>query len=337
MFNLKNPTLSVIMVVYNGGVFLKEAIESVLVQTFGNFEFLIINDGSTDETIEIIDSFNDERIIVFNRKHYGLTSSLNFGLQKAKAPIIARMDADDICLPDRLKIQVIELEKRSDIAALGGSAAIIDELGRETGQLCIPPETDEDILKGILELRGNSLIHPTVVLRRDKLLAIGGYNERFLASQDVDLWLRLGAVGKLGAVSAVVLKFRHHPEAVSFTRRNDQLTFGMAARICYFLREKGLDDPSTASDETWNEFISHIRNELTRRGVYEVDAYRIELRRSFRENSALGELWRVAWLFLQNPKRLNAIWNRQQYLHTLRYLSTYYACKYSNGRNSKRW
>lgn len=311
------PRVSVILAVYNGDRYLGEAIESVLLQTISDYEFLIINDGSTDWTRKIIEEFRDNRIVAFHRENSGLIRSLNFGISQAKSPLIARMDADDICLPDRLKIQVAELEKRPDVVALGGGAIIIDDAGRNTGRVCMAPEKHEDIIRGILDLTGDTFVHPTAVVRRDKLLAIGGYNDRFLASQDVDLWLRLGEVDRLCSMPEVVLKFRQHQDSVSRRRRREQLKFGMAARICYWLRQNGLNDPSVASDRTWREFITRISKELASRGVYDADAYRIELRNSDRLNSSWGKLWRMAWLCTQNPRRLSAIRSKQRYLRAL--------------------
>jgi len=312
--------VSVLLPVYNGGRYLKAAIKSILSQTLADFELIIVNDGSTDRTREIIERFQDSRIVAFHRDNHGLAASLNFGLQVARTPFVARMDADDLCLPDRLETQVAEIESQPDIAALGGHAVIIDDEGRNTAQVCTPPENHEDILKGILELRGDTFLHPTTILRKDTVLAVGGYNERFFVSQDIDLWLRLGAVARLGSLPRVVLKFRQHQDSISRSRRRDGLTFGMVARICYWIRQKGLDDPSIASDAIWREFKATVTQELALRGMYELDAYRIDVRKILQGHSFWERLLRLSWSFMQNPRRLMIFGTRRQYLRIQNHL-----------------
>ncbi len=319
-----SPRVSVVLPVRDGGKFLAEAVESVLSQSLSDFELIIVDDGSRDGTWQIIESFRDSRIVAFSREKRGLSASLNFGIRIARAEFIARMDADDVCLPDRLKIQVAELHKRTDTVALAGRAIVIDELGRETGRVCSPRECHEDVMRGFLRLRGDTLVHPTVMFRKSALLAVGGYNERFRASQDVDLWLRLAAIGRLSSVPEVVLKFRQHPYSTSSTRHEDQLTFGMAARVCYWIREAGLHDPSTASEEVWEGFISRVENELRHFGVYDSYALRLELRDSIRQNSLWERPWRLAWLCARDPNRLHALLSRRRYLRALDCLLAYY-------------
>ena len=181
------PKVSVLMSVYNGELHLREAIESIFSQTFGNFEFVIINDGSTDTSQELIDSFSDSRLVVIKQENMGVTKSLNKGLKIARGEYIARQDADDISLSDRLEKQVAYMDAHSEIAVLGGAAIAISNSGQVCG--CMQrPESHEELVSRIY--KENPFIHPTVMYRREFIEALGGYAEDFLRAQDYDLWLR---------------------------------------------------------------------------------------------------------------------------------------------------
>lgn len=199
------------MPVYNAASFLKQAIESVLNQTYSNFEFIIINDGSTDDSLEIIQSFNDPRIKLINNSHnLGIIKSRNIGLQAATGKFIANMDSDDISLPTRFEKQIAFFEKNPDTVLLGTRLALIDEKNNEIG---IWPEdysiiTEED-LRNTLPII-NCLGQPTVMMRADVVKAIG-YNEKFLHNEDWGLWLEvLSGNGKIAKLPEVLLLYRQH-------------------------------------------------------------------------------------------------------------------------------
>lgn len=141
-----SPKVSVVMSVYNGEKYLPETIDSILNQTFKDFEFIIINDGSTDKTAKILTSYDDPRIRIFNQENMGLTKSLNRAISLAKGEYIARMDADDISYPERLKKQVDYLNKNPDIGLVGSKYIRIDKRGRKIDEINVPIGTD-NILK----------------------------------------------------------------------------------------------------------------------------------------------------------------------------------------------
>jgi hypothetical protein len=226
------------------------------------------------------------------------------------------MDADDICLPDRLKIQIGELRRHPELGALGGGVLIMDEAGR-TERVYIPPTTHDEILKSILGIHKTPLIHSAVVLRKEMIVAVGGYNERFHTSQDLDLWLRLSEIGRLGSVPEIVLKLRKHPYTVSSTRLSDQLVLSMAARICYYLRQRGQEDPSRASGETWHSFTRIIKGEIAKSRLFDINNYREELRQIIHAGSFSEKLSELVTLVVQNPRRLDAFRFRQKYIQTL--------------------
>ena len=171
---MPNQLLTVLMSVYNGSRFLREAIESILNQTFYDFEFIIINDGSTDRTAEILATYQDKRIrIVRNSDNIGLTKSLNEGLKLARGKYIARQDADDISLPKRLERQISYLEAQPDIALLGTWANSIDERGKILWEM--RPPSDPSLLRWSM-LFNNNMIHSSVMFNAAKAMDIGGYD-----------------------------------------------------------------------------------------------------------------------------------------------------------------
>lgn len=197
------------MPVYNGQRFLHGATESILCQTWSDFEFLIINDGSTDNSREIISSFSDSRIrLIDNPSNIGLTKSLNKGLELAEGEYIARQDADDISYPKRLERQVQFLNAHPDIVLLGTQARAIDEKGRphKTNFLRIPV--------GMLTIRWylmfqNAFIHSSVMFRRSTVWKeLGGYDESFERAQDYELWSRAAWSFKVDNLADVLIDHR---------------------------------------------------------------------------------------------------------------------------------
>lgn len=187
--------ISVIMSVYNAEKYLREAIESILDQSFDDFEFIIVDDKSIDNSAHIIKSYakRDNRIkYIKNDTNRGLTYSLNKALKLAKGKYIARMDADDISIKERLEVQYNYLENNKDVFLLGTSAYNIDEDGEIVGERNIPLEYEK--IKKKINLV-NPIIHPSVMFRKKDVLAIGGYNENFKKVQDYELWFRIIANG----------------------------------------------------------------------------------------------------------------------------------------------
>ncbi|RAK12618.1 glycosyl transferase family 2 [Halanaerobium saccharolyticum] len=205
--------ISVIMSVYNAEKYLEKAVESILTQSYHNFEFIIINDKSKDNSADIISKYadQDQRIkYIENERNRGLTYSLNKGLELAKGEYIARMDADDISTSDRLKKQVDYLKKNKEISLIGTSAYNIDENGKIIAERNVPLEYEE--IKRNINLV-NPIIHPSVMFKKKDILDIGGYNEEFKKVQDYELWFRIIANG---------LKVENLSERLLYYRVNNQ-------------------------------------------------------------------------------------------------------------------
>lgn len=205
------PLLSVILPVFNGEKYLDEAIVSMLHQTFQDFELLIINDGSYDNSEQIINSFSDQRIrYLKNDSNKGLVYSLNKGLEHAKGKFIARMDADDISYPERLENQYHFLLSNPDIAVIDGQQAFIDENGNPTG-LYNSEITGCDTIKQKMPWQ-NCMGHPSVMMRAEVIKA---YLYRQAVYEDYDLWLRMLNDGlKLERTTEPLLWYRVHQQSI---------------------------------------------------------------------------------------------------------------------------
>lgn len=205
------------MAVYNGEHYLQTAINSVLNQTYQDYEFIIINDGSTDASIEIINSNDDPRIkLIHNETNLGLIGSLNKGIEKARGKYIARTDCDDLLEPDRLSKQVKVLEQNEDIVLLGSWMQLIDEHGQDL-HIWHYPATDTEIRWA--SLFNTAIGHPSSMFRTDAARQSYGYSKDYIYAEDYDLWSRLSEVGQLANIPEALQKYRIHGGSVS--TRND--------------------------------------------------------------------------------------------------------------------
>jgi glycosyltransferase involved in cell wall biosynthesis len=195
------------MSTYNDALYLGAAVESVLGQTLGDFEFLIVDDGSTDGTRDLLDALRDPRVRVLRSPaNVGLTRSLNRGLDDAAGKFVARMDADDVCLPERLARQVGFLNSHAEVGVVGTSRELIDERG---GFVAHAPAAENDLHIRWKCLLGNPFAHPTVMLRRGVIERHGlRYDEAFLTAQDYELWTRLLAVTRGANLREPLLQYR---------------------------------------------------------------------------------------------------------------------------------
>jgi glycosyltransferase involved in cell wall biosynthesis len=207
--------VSVVMSVFNGEQFLAEAVESILDQSFSDFEFIVINDGSTDRSGAMLDTFQekDSRLRVYHQENRGLVESLNRGCSIARGKYIARMDADDIAIRDRLRSQIDFMEEHPEIGLLGGVMELIDVNGRVFNTL--RPPVDDQPIRSALYQADCPMYHPTIVMRKTVFASSGGYRTFFLDAEDYDLWLRMAKRSQLANLDAVVLKYRVHPGQVS--------------------------------------------------------------------------------------------------------------------------
>lgn len=215
----RDPKVSVVMATFNAREYLREAIESILNQTFKDFEFLIIDDGSTDDTVEIIKSYSDPRIVFHQRTHQGLISTLNYGIKVAEGEYVARMDADDISEPKRFELEVKFLDGHPDHALVGTTTQVIDTAGR-TITVSVEPLRHSDLVLGLLVR--NVFAHGSVMIRRHALTKVGGYSSDAIHAEDYDLWTRIAQYYKVANLPQPLFKWRLNPCGVSVTRSKIQ-------------------------------------------------------------------------------------------------------------------
>ena len=208
--NRMSPTISVIMSVYNDSKYLEKSIESILNQTYNDFEFIICNDCSSDDSLSIIEKYAmlDKRIVIINNQdNLGLATSLNKCLDIAKGEFIARMDSDDISLPNRFKEELDFLKTHSEIAVVGCKCNVIDDLGEKRKEFLIH-EGEVTLLDAI---KKTQIIHPTVMMRKSALLKVSGYtvDEKTQRAEDYDLWCKLLEKGyKIFNIDRILFLYR---------------------------------------------------------------------------------------------------------------------------------
>ncbi|MFN6039864.1 MAG: glycosyltransferase, partial [Bacteroidota bacterium] len=210
-----HPEVSVILPVFNAEKYLAESIKSILNQSFTNFELIIINDGSTDKSSEIIKSFSDIRIVYIEQLNMGLANTLNKGVSLAKGKYIARQDNDDISYPERFQKQFSYLENNAEIALIGTRARIVNEMGEPTGRNHLHP-TNPNVLKLDL-LFDNPFVHSSIFVRKDILLKVGGYYSSSDFFEDYNLWSRISYHYKVANLPEILLDYREVNTGMSKT------------------------------------------------------------------------------------------------------------------------
>ena len=239
------PAVSVAMSVYNGEAFLAEAIESVLGQSFTDFEFLILDDGSHDASRSIAEGYarRDPRIQLISRENRGLIASLNELIGLARAPLLARFDADDICAPTRFARQLAFLAEHPDHGLVGCDTPFIDAAGAPARNPPIQRPHDHEELCANLEA-GPLVCHSAVMMRRASVLAAGGYRPAYRHAEDYDLWLRLAGLTRLANLPEPLLSYRITPGQVSSRYMVEQAQGAAIAWLAYQMRESGKPDPT---------------------------------------------------------------------------------------------
>lgn len=239
------PDMSVVMAVFNDERYLPQAVESILGQTFGDFEFLIVDDGSTDGTPAILEDYRraDRRVRVMRQPNAGQAVALNRGCGVAKGSYIARIDADDVSMQDRLSLQVEFLRRNSRVGLLGGAVELIDSRGRRFDRDGCPLD-DWDIRRALG--RGCCFYHTAVMFRTDAWRVTGGYRKAFLYAEDYDLWLRITERYQVANLSDVLAGYRVHGTQMSVRHLRQHVTSALGARRSASMRRE------TGSDPFWN-------------------------------------------------------------------------------------
>ena len=228
------------MSAYNDARYLSEAVESVLSQKDVDFEFIIVDDGSQDDSASILRRYEgrDHRVRVIHKANEGLTQSLIVGCREARGEFIARQDADDISAPDRLRRLSDQLIREPRIVFVSSWAQIIGPTGHVLGEITKPDDPLE-ATDQLLNHRQGPPGHGTVMFRRRTYEQVGGYRKQFYYGQDSDLWLRLASQGPLAYEQAFLYRFRYSPDAISGKYRDLQRRFGEIGQACFAARRSG--------------------------------------------------------------------------------------------------
>lgn len=314
-----SPAITVLLPVYNAGKFLEEAIVSILNQTFKDFEFLIIDDGSTDDSLEIINRYSkrDNRIKVISRPNKGFVATLDEGMSLAKTNLIARMDADDIALPTRLEVQYKYLQEHPDCSVVGCQLQIIDEEGKKKH---IDPRPTQDVNLKLFLAYGCALSGPTVVFRKDIIESIGGFQEAALPAEDYDCWVRLVErypETKIANMPDVLYLYRENSEGISLSNKVAQIKktieIGDKYRSSYV--KSKVPFLSRSIHEGWFNDITHVDDneaqEQLRRIYYTIQTwFRNDISRLDKIRAFLLKRKLISYTRINNTNNLPYIYNQ---------------------------
>jgi glycosyltransferase involved in cell wall biosynthesis len=254
---MNSPPVSVMMTVFNGQEFLSETIDSVLGQSFRDFEFVIVDDGSTDATGDILSRYvlRDSRICVLREGKKGRAASLNLAISLAKGKYVANIDADDLAMPGRLQEQVAFMERNPEVGVLGSAFELITDSGRAMNIMRHPLE-DSEIRSAML--RYNPICHSSVIFRRDVALALGGYRRVFEPSEDFDLWLRMSERSRIANLHNVLVRYRTHANQLSVRKQEHQALCVLAASTAAAFRKQSRPDPFSGVEEITPELLRKL-------------------------------------------------------------------------------
>lgn len=277
-----SPAISVVLPVYNGSRFLRESIDSILAQTFREFEVILIDDGSTDRTPAIAAEYaeKDPRIMVHRQENRGQVAAMRLGVDMARSDLIARIDADDKAFPRRFERQVEYMEMNSDVVMVGGQAIVIDEEG-ELVEVANRPTTRE-LCADALAI-GNCFSHSAVTFRRSAYYECGGYQSSYAPAEDYDLFLRLSEVGGVTNLGTTVVAYRYHRENMSLSNSSEQVLRVVSANYSHDRRLAGLNDVVFRSNSE-----VHAARDFSEATFERIRACGIGLFRYYMQESARG-------------------------------------------------
>jgi hypothetical protein len=236
------PAVSVLIPVRNCAAYLPLALESLAAQTFRDFEIIVVDNGSSDGTAAILADWaaREKRLRAFRRERPGLADSLNFAASKARAPLLARLDGDDIALPHRLELQVRAMAERPSVGLLGSAVELIDSRGRWIGALDRP--LDDAPLREFLRT-GCGFVHSGVMMRREMFVAAGGYRKGLNVAEDYDLWLRMAEVTEIANLPERLVRYRLHTDSSTARKPVRQAVAIACVSAAREARRLGLPEP----------------------------------------------------------------------------------------------
>lgn len=226
-----SPTVSVLVPVFNSERYIHVAIQSILIQTFVDFELLAIDDGSSDSSLAILRKLEqtDSRLRVFSRENRGVAPTRNELISVARGRYLAKMDSDDISRPQRFEKQVAYLDAHPECVAVGTGALFIDPEGMPLREFIYETTHDEIDKAHLSGTSGSRICHPSVMMRREAVFRVGNYREEYRFAEDMDLFLRLAEIGKLANLSDILIEYRQHLKSIGYAHRIEESQFAMQA------------------------------------------------------------------------------------------------------------
>ena len=301
--------VSILMAVYNAEFKLSNTIQSIKNQSLKDFECIIVDDGSEDRTLEYLNQLDDNRFKVIRSSHQGLTKSLNLGLRKCSSEYVARIDADDQSSSDRIKKQSEYLDKYKDIVAVGSSVQILNNKNSIIREVNYP--TSHHKLKKMYTKKMNSLPHSSLMLRKDKLIELGGYREIFKKAQDYDLVLRLTEIGKIGSIKKPLCQLRYDNNSITNNLNgNLQVEYSVMALISHYYRNIYNKDP--LSDKSTSIFLDKFAK-WYESSIYPRTFLSRIARNNMKKNLSEGKIFDLT-LELFNSLKFDMFWPIRTYL-----------------------
>ena len=276
------------MTVYNGEDYLREAIDSILKQTYTNFEVILVNDGSNDATSEIIRGYKDPRLKPIHLEHVGLVNALNAGISYCTGEFIARMDADDRALAERFAVQIEFFTRNANVDIVCSDIAIINRSG-EISNVQRQSNIDSDTVRDAMLYRKiiKPIIHPSVMMRRKVLLELDGYRD-FPAAEDHDLWLRAVDKFKFARISEILLEYRVHGAGISRTKRLVQTVSAVMSAVNYIVFTRCGVDMYYDKKDLFAQTLEAIQSELQNKVMGPSGAFRVARTKMMENNPTEG-------------------------------------------------
>lgn len=308
---VSSPTFSVIMACYNAAPYVQKAIQSVINQTFKDWELIIIDDASQDNSLSIIEaaSRNDSRIrYLSNEINSGAAKARNTAIEIAKGEWLAILDADDVFLSFKLEKQFeIIRAGNPNLVLIGGGCFLIDSKGSRIKKHSYP--SGSKVLKKNLQRMLNFPPHSSLVYRKSSFLDSGGFNVLFARSEDYDLWLRLSDLGDFACHPSQLIEYRLHSTNISKKvcfQSLSQVEYGISARVCQLARHANLPDPSAVrSSNAWNDFLKFVASAVKHSDYYDYNIWKNELKDDLECAKNLPNIFFVVLKYIYiNPYRI---------------------------------
>ncbi len=278
--------------------YLPEAVESILAQTYSDFELLIVNDGSTDGSRDYLATLSDPRIRIIDQENQGCSAASNEAIQQCKTPYLARMDADDIAHPERMELQLTYMEQHPEVGLLGAQTACMGD--RTVGSSILLPRTHDEIWNA-LNSGFHAMAHPTLMMRTELIRQIGGYWSHRLADDDVDVMLRMGEIAQLANHDRMLLQYRVRQDSISGV---DVEGMRFSCKFAIELaRRRRLNLPTISPEEFREIQMSRPWIQKTSEAIelYARSQYRLAVEEMYGNNAFRGRV-RLVWAALCSPK-----------------------------------